>query len=1288
MVERVNALYESNPDGTPMRIHDGGASHHFAGKEDSKRLKNLKKARRNIIEPSGKITQSKSIGSLFGWKGFRNTQFVQTLFSWCQYFREYKNNALITTDKFVFEVHNKDIENIEKTIIGTRVGNQWAVNTSFIKRSHEENLIAPSPKCNMESANGAGLRDGKPIGKLSDVRLWHARFNHPGITYMKKVNKEYNLKLHNKDIDAFYSGPNCPGCVAGKIQRKINKESTPKTFDEVWSVDLLGPYHPSMDDERYTAVFVESYSGIIHIVHLKHKNDYVKNALPSWMEFRKRNLELYGTQGEHKTFRLQALEHSELKEDFPDTEVKYTNLRMDNAKELCGIAAKKYYNTWKILFQTCSAGNDDHASRAEIAIKTIQRMALSALFGAKLDVVFNDTQKKKRSLFTYALDMAVMTKSYLPYAGNSGITPYEAIRGRPPTQMEIDSLRTPFATVYCKMVTTNARQRKFKIGIMVGYDSMGKYKVFFPHKLQLRATARKHRTLVIRSEKHIVWDESMTHTVHRFDELAKYQDFQILYDCEPMIAKSQIDKSIPTDQMTRSRTKIYEKQLAEEESENFDTIDIEYQTAMKANQGDSKLPPLCGPVPKGTPQNQCPPCFKITPKNWNDAIRRPDRELWVSALQLEEDGFDGDELPKKRIKRLRKSDIDPDASVVRGSVVLTIKWDSVDGDLVYNKHKVRIVGNATLLGTPTFSPTMPLTAQLILLTVAAVLDLDVWIADAKQAYLGTWLPSDHPPVYIRPPPCARRTGDEIWQSFVAIYGMEIAGRLFYLRVKNALVALGMIESRIFQATYRYSGKTHIAQLSKFSSNEATIYIATHVDDFLFVSTNDDFRRQFMDELKVHFTFGSEDRITTLLGLEITRNRSERTMEINCGAKIRAMLKRYGLDHRTNRAETPHYMRQKLTSLQCPAADQPLDKMQYPYLSLLMTVAWIAMHCRIELLFILSLLRQFQQNPGEEHFNALIRVCDYLRTYPDETIKIGGCTNALEVMYDASFANLEDGHSTGAVVIRFFGTPIRVWVKKLSFSDIGKCSTSTTKAEVKTAAVACEQLDIVTNYIKEMGIDQIPELRLQHQRYAGQAGDQLPHLDCELHTGLKFVPFYGDNRAVHGALLGTQKADALRSIKTWGTLPEGSHKAGIIFLRESCENNDIMHSYITDTENSIDVLTKFKDGPTFHRHSRIIRGHAEIDFTKSIETEVKLHKKATARKIFKRKLKYTTDNININVNDLESSDDNSGYDHDISELAYATYANYADSIHNPYHYDYEQGISTSAPATDPDRKADL
>ena len=1275
------------------------------------------------MEPSGKISKSKWIGSLHGWSDFRKTGFVQTLFSWISYFRKYENlpienrKALYTTTTNVFEVNEKDLLHIPKRTIGTRINNQWAVHDEFIERPDEAyarashaRIMLENPTEDTERASGAGLTDGKPMGALSDVRLWHNRFNHPGITYMKIVNKREGLGLKNKDIDAFYNGACCVGCL-GKIQKAIHKISTPKLYDEVWSVDLLGPYHPSLDDERYTAIFVEHRIGDLFHQHLMKKNDYTKLALPGWMEYRKQCLQLYNRE-KPGSILLRAITNPQLKNDFSedDEAIKYTRLRADNAGSLTEKPAKAFMKKNNVILETCAAGSDDHASQAEAAIKAIQRMSLCALFGAKLDLIFLDANKKKRTFFTYAIDMAVAIKKHLPYAGNGRKSPFEAIRGRPATELEIRSLRTPFSTAYCKVDTTNARQKKYKIGILVGYDIMGKYKIMFPHRLKLKAQKRKHRTMVIRSEKQIRWDESLTHTVNRFDELVKYHDFAIMYDTPPVIDKKLIDKSIPTDRVTRRQKKLADEAAAlevrnqEADKEailkvasltnqriKFAEKNIDFNNksakrheptttkvprgiikrvkkhqeaiAMKAREVD--LPAHCERPVKGTSQLQCPDCFQTNPKNWDECMKRPDRQIWIDALQAEKDGFDGPKLPKKRIKRIDRSTVPKDSKIVRGSIVFTIKWDSVDGNLVYNKHKIRIVGNATLSGAPSFSPTVAFTPQLMLLTIAAVLDLDVWLADAKQAYLGTWLPDDHPPVYIHVPRCARNNPKEIWQSLVAIYGMEIAGRLFYLRVKKALIQLGMTESKIFQATYRFDGETRLARLSKFSNDSVQIFIATHVDDFIFVSTDDSFRKRIMEELKMTFTFGSNDLITTLLGLEITRNRAERTMEINCGAKIRDMLKRYGLDARSSKAETPHYVRQKFSSLQCPPEDQKLDKLEFPYLSLLMTIAWIAMHCRIELLFILSILRQYQQNPGMEHFKGLVRVCDYLRTYPDLTLKIGGCKNALEVVYDASFANLEDGHSTGAVLIRFYGTPIRIWVKKLSFADIGKCSTSTTKAEVKTAAVACEELDIVTNYIKEMGIDKLTDLSFKHQRYNGQASDRLPHLDCSIHEGLKNIPFYGDNRAVNGALTGTQKADALRSIKTWGGKVNGSHKAGITFLRESCEAKDVMHCYITDVDNCIDVLTKFKDGPTFHRHSRVIRGHDEIDFTKTIEIEERLHKKATARKVYKRKLDYQR--MKPNLKDIGEEEDNTTSDH----VAAVTYSSANIQFAPPYDYDYDQ-----------------
>lgn len=69
----------------------------------------------------------------------------------------------------------------------------------------------------------------------------------------------------------------------------------------------------------------------------------------------------------------------------------------------------------------------------------------------------------------------------------------------------------------------------------------------------------------------------------------------------------------------------------------------------------------------------------------------------------------------------------------------------------------------------------------------------------------------------------------------------------------------------------------------------------------------------------------------------------------------------------------------------------------------------------------------------------------------------------------------------------------------------------------------------------MGILELFDWRTQ--RYNGQGSDTLPHLDYGISPGLKNIPFYGDNKAVIGALNGETKADCLRSIK-WTVRPEG------------------------------------------------------------------------------------------------------------------------------------------------------
>ena len=69
---------------------------------------------------------------------------------------------------------------------------------------------------------------------------------------------------------------------------------------------------------------------------------------------------------------------------------------------------------------------------------------------------------------------------------------------------------------------------------------------------------------------------------------------------------------------------------------------------------------------------------------------------------------------------------------------------------------------------------------------------------------------------------------------------------------------------------------------------------------------------------------------------------------------------------------------------------------------------------------------------------------------------------------------------------------------------------------------CDSIAIVTR--ERVNIEKL--FKWKTQRYNGQGEDSLPHLDYDISPGLKHIPFYGDNKAVIGALTGETKADCL------------------------------------------------------------------------------------------------------------------------------------------------------------------
>ena len=284
----------------------------------------------------------------------------------------------------------------------------------------------------------------------------------------------------------------------------------------------------------------------------------------------------------------------------------------------------------------------------------------------------------------------------LPYAGNKYMSPFEAVHGRQPTALERARLRTPFCTVYCKKETTNAREKKHEIGIFIGYSEMGKYRVFYPWRLKLKAMKYAGQTKVIFEEKQIIWDESLNHTTERFNELRKFRDFHVLYEAEPVVPRNQVQVSLalPTDRETRSMAKLRKSSAT---TANVSTRKVRFarfnlvlngknnkkyhpQTVFDPARLKSTLRHRASaaqtariPPPTSIKKSEAPEYMQTDPKSWTKVMAQPDAAEWEAARKKEEDGFDGPNLPKPKIIRLHEDQIPKGATILRGQNVLNYK---------------------------------------------------------------------------------------------------------------------------------------------------------------------------------------------------------------------------------------------------------------------------------------------------------------------------------------------------------------------------------------------------------------------------------------------------------------------------------------------------------------------------------------------------------------------------------------------------------------------------------------
>ncbi len=198
----------------------------------------------------------------------------------------------------------------------------------------------------------------------------------------------------------------------------------------------------------------------------------------------------------------------------------------------------------------------------------------------------------------------------------------------------------------------------------------------------------------------------------------------------------------------------------------------------------------------------------------------------------------------------------------KGQKTISTRWvctRKIKGGKV--QHKARSVARGFEENCESLRTDSPTCSKEALRLTIAIISSNHWklhSIDIKSAFLqGTPMQRN---VLIKPPKEAKT--DCLWKMLKCPYGLADAGRLWYMKLKEELIKVGMVVCKYDQALFTF-----------YSGNRLSGVLTVHVDDILF-GGEDDFHKLVVSKIKSTFAIGCEDDTNfKYLGLEVNQSES-------------------------------------------------------------------------------------------------------------------------------------------------------------------------------------------------------------------------------------------------------------------------------------------------------------------------------------------------------------------------------------------------------------------------------
>jgi hypothetical protein len=255
--------------------------------------------------------------------------------------------------------------------------------------------------------------------------------------------------------------------------------------------------------------------------------------------------------------------------------------------------------------------------------------------------------------------------------------------------------------------------------------------------------------------------------------------------------------------------------------------------------------------------------------------------------------------------------------------------------------------------------------------------------------------------------------------------------------------------------------------------DAMMFVALYVDDLLLLSNSSAKLSMLKQDLAKKFEMKDMGEAHFILGIEIDRDRSTRTLCLSQKSYVKKVLERYGMND-SKPIATPLDTGVKLSKADCPTtAEQGAEMKNIPYQSAVGAIMYAMLGTRPDIAFAVTQLSQFSSNPGFPHWLALKRVLRYLNGTMDYKLVYGASKipkglPMLTGYCDADWAsNIDDRRSITGYVFMLCGGAVSWQTKKQPTVAL-----SSVEAEYMAATQSTKEAMWFRAFLNELGIANI------------------------------------------------------------------------------------------------------------------------------------------------------------------------------------------------------------------------